>query len=147
MQILEHQFLSLTNLITYTTKADKKKIPEMTEYLSRGVRHLDRKLADKLILTDANNGSYEFLIPVDKSIDSSSEYGFRESFHKPNAVSIRHEGSFSNIKETRKKLINHIMNKNYIMSPVTYYRFVRISKTNLSDCIIDIYICIKQDHF
>lgn len=143
LQILEHQFLSLTNVIKYKTTSDHKNIPEIINYLKNGVRQLGAEPNDKLVVTDKGKGEYEFLIPVNKTILSSKEYSFSPLFDLLNAIKIRHEGSFSNINKTRANLIDYIRKKKYIISSETYYRFIRVSEHNSNDCIIDIYIGIK----
>ena len=143
MQILEHQILTLNNIIRYRTSSDMERIPEMIGYFSSGARNLGAEPTDKIVIADTGSDEYEFLIPVDRIIESSIEYSFSPRFDLVNAISIRHEGSLSSIGKTRYRLTEYIKEKKYKIISDTYYRFIRISENNPADFIIDIYIGIK----
>ena len=68
MQILEHQILTLNNIIRYRTSSDMERIPEMIGYFSSGARHLGAEPTDKIVIADNGSDEYEFLIPVDRII-------------------------------------------------------------------------------
>lgn len=142
MQILEHQSLFFTNVISYRSHLDMEQLPALSEHIRTNVCKLGAQLSGKLVFTE-NNDDYkniEILIPVNVELNNCTEYEYKPVFKLINAVSVRHEGGFSNLEKTHQLLVDYIKKKSYQVITAPYYSIIRLEPDDLSNCIIDIYI-------
>lgn len=149
MQIIERQSIFLFNVITYKINVAKKRFPAFIQHINRSIYALGVELTDRIIFRFDDHGDeadYELLMPVNKPLKSREEYGFEPVFKLLQAITVRHEGNFLDLKKTENKLIEHIKKKNYTIISEPYYSVVRLDPANYSsDCIVDIYIGVKYD--
>lgn len=149
MQIIERQSIFLFNLITYKIKLDKKRFPDFIQHINRNIGALGVELTDRIIFRFDDHGDeadYELFMPVDKVLQSRKEYGFEPVLKLLQAITVRHEGNFLDLKKTEQRLIEHINKKNYTIISEPYYSVVRLDPENYSsDSIIDIYIGVKYN--
>lgn len=149
MQFIDNQMLMFSNLLSYRTNVQYNDIPRLIEYILSNLNVLDISPSNKVIFTlrgenrKQNDVEIEVLIPVNGRLSDVKMYDFKAFFKLMNAVSVRHEGDFSLIPNTKDGLLRYIEQKNY--EPVTepYYRVIRQGTEN--DCIIDIYIGINSN--
>lgn len=142
MQILEHQSLLINNVISYHTHLSLDKLPSMVEYVRSNVCNLGAELSGSIMYTE-NSDNYkniELIIPVNVQLKNCEEYEYKPVFKLLNAVSVRHEGLFSNIEKTENRLIEYIKDKSYSMLTQPYYNIIRLEPDDTNNCIVDIYI-------
>lgn len=136
MSVIECQFLNYRNILSYTHNIKDEDVLFFAQGISNNICVLDMNLNGNIVITK-NNGSMEFLIPVDKKVESSKHYKFKPEFKLVNAVSVRHYGSFSTIGEKLEEL-NEYINEN-ILVPVTQpYYIIRDLNTEVYDIFIGI---------
>ncbi len=142
MQILEHQSLLINNVISYHTHLSLDRLPSMVEYVRSNVCNLGAELSGSIMYTE-NSDNYkniELIIPVNVQLKNCEEYEYKPVFKLLNAVSVRHEGLFSNIEKTENRLIEYIKDKSYSMLTQPYYNIIRLETDDTNNCIVDIYI-------
>lgn len=148
MQIIENQTIFENNLIDYNSKIKKKYILELVKFISNHLYVLglekNGNIIFSLISEDKEDAEYEILIPVNGVVTKCSEYSYKPMFSLKNAISIRHEGSLSDLKEATLKLEEYILSNNYLPATKTYYIVIREGDSNAENCIIDIYIGIND---
>ena len=147
MQILEHQSLFLQNLISYKLHLSKENLPFMIKHILKNVDSLGVKISNKILFTEhfSHYQNMEILIPVNTELKQCEQYEQKAVFKLINAVSIRHEGNFSEIEATKQKLLDYTMQKSYQTITIPYYSIVRLDAETLNSCIVDIYIGINYN--
>lgn len=147
MQILEHQSIYLNNVISYKISLPFEKIPMMLHHVVKNIDTLGLNPSGKLLFTEENNPAetIEILIPVQNEFQACAQYEKKEVFRLINAVTVRHEGDFSRIADTRQKLLDYIEAKSYQIITIPYYNVIRLNEEQLSDSIIDIYIGVNYN--
>lgn len=142
MQILEHQSLFFRNVISYHSHLAIDNIPSMVDYVRSNVCKLGAELSDRILYTknSENYKNIELLIPVNIELTNCEEYEYKPVFKLLNAVSVRHEGQFSNIENTESMLVEYIRKRSYNILTSPYYSVIRLEPDDLNNCIIDIYI-------
>lgn len=151
MQIIEHQNIQLTNLISYTTNIKHSDILKLISHISNNLQALDLKKNDKILFTEKWHNeeddmiNAEILVPVEGSIKNCNEFKYKPLFRLINAVTIRHEGSLNTLSETEDFLKKFIKEKAYEPITPSYYVVVRNDDDQSINCIIDIYIGINYN--
>ena len=143
MQILEYQSICLRNLITYKTECGWDQLPSLIVFTYENLETLGAELAGRAIITAEGCGTQELeiLVPIQKPLPSRNEYQFKPLFHLMNAVSVRHEGNFSQICRTEQRLREYLAAHDYEAVTQPYYQVVRISE---GSCIVDIFVGIHD---
>ena len=147
MQILEHQSIYMNNLISYKLHMTREKTPSMIRHILKNIGILNMQPSGKIMFTE-DDGQYqnmEILIPVDHEFEPCEQYGRKNTFKLINAVSVRHEGDFSETKKTEQKLLDFVKEKSYQMITKPYYSIVRLDDEHIGNCIIDIYIGVNYN--
>lgn len=142
MQILEHQSLFFENVISYRSHIDMKQLPALSEHIRTNVCKLGAQMSGKIVFTEKSDdyNNIEILIPVNIELTNCNEYEYKPVFKLINAVSVRHEGVFSNLEKTEEFLMDYIRKKSYQIITAPYYSIIRLEPDDLSNSIIDIYI-------
>lgn len=140
MQILEHQYIHLSNLVSYKKIINKNELLNLIDHVSSNIQNLQLSIKDKILFTTSpikDKLNVEILIPVSEEIHECNNYNIKPIYKLTNAVVIRHEGCFSNLNKTIEELKNYIKKMSYQSITNPYCRVVRKEKNNM---IIDIYI-------
>lgn len=151
MQIIEHQDIHLSNLISYSKQIKHSDILKLIRYISDNLHTLDLNQSDRILFTENGQNkeddivNAEILIPVTGTVVKCNEFQYKPIFRLVNAISIRHEGSLTQLSETENILEDFIRNKKY--EPITppYYVIIRNDGDSSVNCIIDIYIGINYN--
>ena len=93
----------------------------------------------------AQERNVEILIPVKGEFASCAQYEKKPVFKLINAVSARHEGSFSALAKTEQQLLQYAQEKAYQVITEVYYSIVRMDAGNPENCIIDLYIGVNYN--
>lgn len=147
MQIIEHQNIQLSNLLSYNTKVKHSDILKLTKYISDNLHVLDLTKNDNIIFAEKEHENdemvdVEILVPVKGKVEECSEYDYKPIFKLSNAVIIRHEGSLKDLPITESLLNDFIKEHDFQPSAGPYYIVVRNGSNDSDDCIIDICIGI-----
>ncbi|MBR6967483.1 MAG: hypothetical protein IKH78_03025 [Ruminococcus sp.] len=149
MQFLDKQILMFKDLLSYKTNIKYKDIPKLLKYIRENLNVLGISPNNRTLFTlhgedrEQEDVEIEVLIPVNGRLSDVQMYDFKALFKLMNAVSVRHEGDFSLIPNTREGLLKYIEQKKYESVTAPYYRIIRLGTDN--DCIIDIYIGINSN--
>ncbi len=147
MQILEHQALYQKNLLSYKLHMPREKIPGMIQHVLENIGSLGMQPTGKILFTEDiyQYKNIEILIPVNRDFEACEQYEKKSEFRLINALSARHEGSFSDAENTERKLLDFAKNKFYHIITLPYYNIVRLDPEHPRSCIIDIYIGVNYN--
>lgn len=148
MEVMENQFLSVKNVLSYLTRVDSKSLGSLIEHIHRNSDVLDLKISGKVMflvkathsIPDDTAMDIEMLVPVDKAFDSTSRYIYKPEFRLENAVSVRHYGSYSGLLGTQKKLSDYIITKG--LKAITDTCYV-VDRNLLNDNVVSLYVGIN----
>ena len=139
MSIVEHQFLSFKNVLSYTSVVDETAVNDFAKSVEDNLCVLGLQQSGKILLTHKSPFT-EFIIPVDKSFKSNEHFEFKSEFKLVNAVRARHYGNFENIYKAVRELMDYI-NKNSLTPVTSPYYSIQDTQSN----IFDIYIGISEN--
>lgn len=147
MQILEHQSLYQKNLISCKLHMPREQIPLMIRHILENISSLGLHPAGRILFTEDifQYQNIELLVPVEQDFQSCDHYERKLEFKLINAVSVRHEGAFTDIGKTEQKLLGFIREKDYQMITLPYYRIVRLEPECAASCIVDLYIGVNYN--
>ena len=153
MFILRNQILIHSNLLSCTVAIKNNNICAALANIRKKVIDLDLKICDWIIATtkagntefDDNSPEMEFLIPIDRQIESFENFIFKPQFKLINAVKIRHEGEINSVKQSEILLKEYI--KKHNLEPITghYYSYIQALEDSPESSIIDIYVGINMN--
>lgn len=125
MNIITQQWFEKKNLLSYKTRVEKEKLPDLISYIINNLDSIKLSVIDDIIFSveeevDEPNISIinvELLIPVDRKFKSSSRYVFKPIFRLENAVLAKYCGHFSNLPDAHKEITEYLQcNK---LQPIT----------------------------
>jgi effector-binding domain-containing protein len=145
MQILEHQSVFLRNLISYRLHLPREKTPHMLRYIMENIESLGVQLSGAIFFTEDRSQyrNIEILIPVDRELEFCAQYDKKPAFRLLDAVSVRHEGSITEMEKTEQKLLDYAKRKAYEVTTQPYFHFIRTDPDDPEYCIADIYIGVN----
>ncbi len=147
MQILEQQALYLYDLLSCRIQMPRARLPEMLPRIPEQLGALGLQQNGRILFTEdpAQERNIEILIPVRGEFASCAQYEKKPVFKLINAVSARHEGSFSALAKTEQQLLQYAQEKAYQVITEVYYSIVRMDAGNPENCIIDLYIGVNYN--
>ncbi len=139
MAVVEHQLLEFERLLSYRCKAENSEVPFMIRSIKKNIDALDLKICDPIIIGMHLNET-EFIIPVDKAVNSGKYFSYKALFKLTNAVRQRHYGAYERIDESIAILQKYISD-NSLNPDSNPYVLVR----NLEREVFDIFISISEN--
>lgn len=137
--VVEHQTISVKQILSYCTDVNNDKIPQMLKAIKSNISVLGFQICGNIIVAKHNSFT-EFLIPVDREFESTDEYEFKKEIRLVNAVRLRHYGSFCSIQKSLAE-VNSFISQNKLFSITSPYIVERTD----SDRAYDIYIGISEN--
>lgn len=148
MEVIENQYISVKNVLSYLTRIASKSLGDFISHIHRSVEVLDLKVEGKIMLSVLGTHSIsedtvmdiEVLVPVDRAFESNSKYVCKPEFKLANALSVKHYGSYSDLLKTHKLLNDYRTEKK--LKAITNTYFV-IEKNSGNDSIVSLYVGIS----
>lgn len=145
MEIIENQYLSVKNVLSYLVRVTGKSISELIEHIKKNSEALDLAVVGKIMFSilDTHNipddiaMDIEVLVPVDKSFNSNGKYICKPEFKLENAIKIIHYGSYSELIKTQQKLKEFLLKNGIKAITKTYYV---VEKNSGNNSIISLYV-------
>ncbi|MBP1564725.1 MAG: hypothetical protein IJP18_00965 [Oscillospiraceae bacterium] len=151
MQVQENRTLFSENILSYKCSIPRNNILKMADFICSNVSVLGVKTTHEPIFyhmhtNDKADGTVniEFFIPINSVLESRAEYSFMSDFGILDAITVRHEGSFSELQNTEKNLKKYISEHDYEAMTDFYYSIVHNDTPNDTNHIIDIYVSVKD---
>lgn len=147
MEIIEKQYLSIQNLLSFKTRSTYKKLRELLDHLSESLKFLELEQTGNVIFTFEENRygtdeailDIEFLIPVSREFKSNEYFVFKPQFKLYNALRISHSGSYEALEDTTKNVKHYLIQTGCVPITDFYYSV----KKNDVNCLIDVYVGIN----
>lgn len=139
MQVIEHQYIHYKNLLTFEVNIDYVAIPEYTKSIAASLGVLQLKQNGNIIFK-IDSQSIQFIIPVDRSFNSSEYYEFKKEFKIVNAVRVRHYGDFNEINRIVDDLSEYIREHSMVAITPPYY-----SLNEVHSNVYDVYIGLSEN--
>lgn len=148
MEVVENQFLSVKNVLSYLTRVGCKSLGDLIEHIHRSSDVLDLKISGKVMFSVKETHSIpddmamdiEMLIPVDRAFNSTSRYIYKPEFRLVNAVCIRHYGSYTELLKTQKELSEYLYGRGLKAITNTYYV---VDRNMFEDSVVSLYVGIN----
>lgn len=148
MNIITKQQLMLDNLLSYKTRVEKHRLPELIRFAAENIDAMDlRKCGDTIFSIQEEISEpgisivdVELLIPVDRSFGSSVRYVFKPVFRLENAVLMKYCGTFSGLSDAKAELAEYLARSGF--QPLTKAYCV-VRNQSGENCVLDIMIGIN----
>ena len=152
MNITEHNTLELNNVLSYRGKITPRTMPEVIENMNLFIRSEHAKKKGPVVTAtygmELENGDpvadVEILIPMDKKINSSSEYSYKPIFKLCDAVKLRHCGAPEQLQSSADELMGYI-HSNHLQPITTGYNIAVSPSESSSDLIVDMYVGVSRN--
>ena len=148
MEVIENQYISVKNVLSYLTRVASKSLGDFIFHIYRSIEVLDLKVEGKIMFSVIGTHSIpedtamdiEVLVPVDRAFESTGKYVYKPEFKLENALSIRHYGSYVDLMKTHKLLNDYLAEKK--LKAITNTYFV-IERNSDNDSIVNLYLGIS----
>lgn len=150
--MIENKELILENLISFRGRLSQTEIQKEMESL---MEFLKEKRINKIgpmvnttfgveIINGQQIADTEFMIPVDKKVDFSEKYRFKENFHLVNAIYAKHKGNPIGLQSLYEKANKYSLEKGLQFITSGYNVFIN-EASNPDDFEIDVYIGVNPN--
>lgn len=153
MNITEHNTLELNNVLCYRGKVTPRTMPEVIRDMTSFMKSENAEKKGPVVTAtygmELHSGypvaDIEILIPMNKRIESPSEYSFKPVFKLCDAVKLRHCGEPELLQTSADELMGYIHNNH--LQPITtgYNITVDPSEENSDDLIVDMYVGVSRN--
>lgn len=125
MRFIIQQWFEKKNLLSYKTRVEKEKLPDLINYILNNLDSIKLSVVGDVIFSVEEEVdeptisiiNVELLIPIDRKFKSSSRYVFKPIFRLENAVLAKYCGHFCNLSDAHKEITDYLQyNK---LQPIT----------------------------
>ena len=149
IEIKMGQTLELDNVLSFRGKLTQSEVEQVGRDMETKISNANAKLIGYPIMaTFAADGSkldMELICLLDKKIDSSGEYVYKEKIKIINAVMMSYKGNTSGLQEACNELNKYIIDNK--MQPITvgYNVTKKIDPLDINNAEIDVYVGINPN--
>ena len=149
LEILENQTLEVENLVSFRGSLTQAELEEIGQDLETAVNEAGAKrVGNPMTATygvDGNRMDIEILLPVDKKIQVTGKYTYKDRIKIVNAVVAKYVGNPAGLQEACNELNQYIME--HKLSPITvgYNVTKNINPMNMEETEIDVYVGISPN--
>ena len=149
VDIVEGQTLEIQNLISFRGKLTQNEIEsvgkDMEEFVvSAGARRVGNPITATYGI-ESDKIDVELLIPVDKQVECSQCYTYKERIRIVNAVVAKYTGSPMGLQGACNELNQYIIEHKLMPVTVGYNLTKKVDITNPENTEVDIYVGISQN--
>ena len=149
LEIKENQELNIVNVLSYRGEIKQAEIEnvgkEMENYIQdAGVKRVGNPITATYAL-DGDSLDIELLMPIDKGIDSSDKFVFKNQIKIVNAVVACHKGHPKGLQETCNQLNQYIAEHKLQPITVGYNVTKKTDLLNPEKTEIDVYVGINPN--
>ena len=149
LEIKENQELNVTNVLSYRGKVKQAELESVGKEMESYIQNTGAKrIENSITATYAVEGGeidIELLIPIDKSIDSTDKYVFKNQIKMVNAVVASYKGHPMGLQEACNQLNQYIMEHSLQPITVGYNVTKKVDQLNLENTEIDVYVGISPN--
>ena len=149
LEIKENQELNVTNVLSYRGKIKQAELEnigkEMESYIQNaGAKRLGNPITATYAV-EGNEPDIELLMPIDKSIDSTDKFAFKNYIKIINAVVASYKGRPIGLQEACNQLNQYIMEHKLQPITVGYNVTKKTDMLNPENTEIDVYVGISPN--
>lgn len=149
LEILEGQTLEAEKLVSFRGSISQAELEEIGKKLEAVVNQAGAKRVGNPITAtygvDGNTMDIEILLPVDKKVDVTNKYTYKEKIKIVNAVAAKYTGNPSGLQEACNELNNYIVEKKLMPVTVGYNVPKKIDPLNMEQSEMEVYVGISQN--
>lgn len=149
IEILEGQTLELENVISFlgsVTQAEVEGIgKDMEAFVAKAGASRVGNPVTAIYGMDASKIDVELLLPIDKQIESSQKYTYKERIRIVNAVAAKYTGNPDGLQEACNELNQYIVDHKLVPVTVGYNVTKRVDAVDLENTEVDIYVGISPN--
>lgn len=149
VEILEGQTLEMEHLISFRGKITQTEIESVGKDMEMFVAQAGaNRVGNPVTATygiEAGKIDMELLLPVDKQIECSEKYAYKERIRIVNAVVAKYTGNPNGLQDACNELNQYIMEHKLVPVTVGYNITRRVDNANLENTEIDVYVGISQN--
>lgn len=149
LEIKENQELNVTNVLSYRGKIKQAELENIGKEMESYIQNAGAKrLGNPIIATYAVEGNeldIELLMPIDKSIDSTDKFAFKNYIKIINAVVASYKGRPIGLQEACNQLNQYIMEHKLQPITVGYNVTKKTDMLNPENTEIDVYVGISPN--
>lgn len=148
MTIITKQWFEQRDLLSYKTRVERKKLPELIAYVQKNIDSIGLCAVNDIIFSveeevsepDVSIVNVELLIPVNRNFRSSSRYVFKPVFRLENAVLAKYCGQFDKLDDAHRKLREYLICNR--MQPITKVYYV-LRSLREDNGVIDMFVGVN----
>ncbi len=148
MQIMTQQWFENKNLLSYKTRVELEKMPELISYVENNIDAIDLSIVGDIIFSvdeaakelNVSIVDVELLIPVNRRFVSSSRYVFKPVFRLENAVLVKYCGHFYELPDAHQKISEYLLSNK--LQPITKIYHV-LRRMHEDKGVIDMFVGIN----
>lgn len=149
LEIKENQELNVTNVLSYRGKIKQAELENIGKEMESYIQNAGAKrLGNPITVTYAVEGNeldIELLMPIDKSIDSTDKFAFKNYIKIINAVVASYKGRPIGLQEACNQLNQYIMEHKLQPITVGYNVTKKTDMLNPENTEIDVYVGISPN--
>lgn len=149
LEIREQQELNLENLFSYRGRAKQTELETIVRAMDDSIRRADAKRAGNPITAtygvEGDSVDIEILIPVDRVIESTDRFTFKERVRIVNAVVASHKGHPVGLQATCDRLNQYIVEQGLQPITVGYNVTKHTDLLNPENTQVDVYVGITPN--
>lgn len=149
LEIKENQELIVTNLLSYRGKVSQTELEyvrkEMESYVQNAVAKRIGNLISATYALEGDVIDVELLMPIDRSIESTDKFVFKNQIKIANAVVAVYKGHPIGLKEACNQLNQYIMEHKLHPITVGYNITKKTDMLNPDNTEIDVYVGINPN--
>ena len=149
IEIVEGQILELENVISFrgsVTQAEVEVIgKDMEVFVTQAGASRVGNPVTATYGIEADKIDIELLLPIDKQIESSHKYIYKERIRIVNAVVAKYIGNPKGLQEACNELNQYIVDHKLVPVTVGYNVTKRVDAVNLENTEVDIYVGISPN--
>lgn len=149
LEIKENQELNVTNVLSYRGKIKQAELENIGKEMESYIQNAGAKrLGNPITATyevEGNELDIELLMPIDKSIDSTDKFAFKNYIKIINAVVASYKGRPIGLQEACNQLNQYIMEHKLQPITVGYNVTKKTDMLNPENTEIDVYVGISPN--
>ena len=151
LEIKENQELNVANVLSYRGKVRQAELENVGKEMESYIQNTGAKrIGNPITATYAVEGDaidVELLMPIDKSIDSTDKFVFKNQIKIVNAVVAAYKGHPMGLQEACNQLNQYIMEHKLQPITVGYNVTKKTDMLNPENTEIDVYVGISPNIF
>lgn len=148
-EILKNQLLEIENILSFRGKVSITDIEQLGKEMEKKVNEFGAKrIGNPITATygiEGNLMDIEILLPIDRKIENSDKYIYKEKVKIVNALVAKHHGNPAELQNTCNELNQYIMENRLTPITVGYNVTRKVNPADIQDTEIDVYVGISPN--